>query len=295
MKPYKELFLEQSTPEWLLVRKNHVTATDVSKITSNSPWSSPLECYLEKVEGKTTPLNAAMKRGQDLEVKARAFLEKRDGAKLEPKCFESVDHPFLMASLDATDRNCTKGYEIKCPQEKAMTRALEGKYDKYYNFQLQAQMFVMGWDSIELFYYHNDFINASFIVKRDDELIKSFIAVVKLFWEHNVLAEVPPPSGKKKLKEVDDYKTNELALQWRDAIEIEKEAIRTRKAIEEDLKEILGDSECLMINAGVSRTIINKKGVIDNVKIYEKYDLSENTLESYRKKGSSYSKFTIVN
>ena len=294
MKPYKELYLQQGSEEWLLARRNHITATDVSKLVGKNPYATALDCYNEKINGKTTPLNDAMKRGQELEIKARAFLEKRDGIKLSARCFESVNHRWLMASLDATDRTCTRGYEIKCPQEKAMTRALEGNYDEYYEWQCQAQMFIMGWQEIELLYYHNDFITASFIIKRDEAKIKDMLKVAELFWEHNLLALTPPPSKERKLKEIDDYKANELALQYRAALTIEKEAIRTRKAIEEDLKALIGGSDCLMINAGVKHIVIEKKGNVDTIKLYETYNITEEELESYRKESTSYSKFTVV-
>jgi len=294
MKTYKELYLSQGSDLWLEVRKSHITATDIAKILGKNPWSTPLDCYNEKINGKTTPLNDAMKRGQELEVKARSFLEKRDGIELSARCFESVNHPFLMASLDATDKHCTRGYEIKCPGEKAMTKALEGKYDKIYDWQCQAQMYVMGWDSIELLYYHNDFITASFIIKRDEAKIKDMLKVVELFWTHNLLALTPPPSKERKLEEISCPNVTELALAWRDAIGLEKEAIRTRKAIEEDLKALVGDSDCVITRAGVKHISIERKGNVDTIKLYDKYNITEEELETYRKKSTSYSKFSIV-
>ena len=292
MKPYKELDLEQGSIPWLQARKEHITATDTSKINGKNPWSSPIDCYNEKINGKTTPLNSAMQRGHELEIKARKFLEMRDGIQLKPRCFESTIYPYIMASLDAVSSDYARGYEIKCPQEKAMAKALSGTYDEYYIWQLQTQMLVMGWKSITLFYYHSDYINISFEIKRDEKLIKSLIKTNTSFWNKHILEQVPPAKYGDEFERIDDERANELAKRWDELNDREKDAKFEKDKVAKQLEKYTKNKNCIFPSAGIKHQVIERKGTVDWKIVQQSWKISEEDVNKHRKQSSLYSKFS---
>jgi len=292
MKPYKELDLIQGSESWLLARRSHITATDISKINGKNPWTSAIDCYNEKLKGKTTPLNAAMQRGQELEIKARNYLEAMEGIALKPKCFESVQYPFLMASLDATNADNSRGVEIKCPMEKAMTKALEGKYDEYYIWQVQTQMLVMGWKSMTLFYYHSDYLNIRFEIERDEKLIESIIKTSKNFWNKNLLLQVPPEKYGDDYKRIEDEHANILAQKWHDLNEREKSAKLEKENVAKQLEKYTLDQNCIFPDAGLKHQVIERKGSVDWKKVSVSYKITDDDIDKYRKNSLKYNKFS---
>lgn len=294
MKPYKELFLNQGSDEWLLARRNHITATDIGKILGKNPYSSAIDCYDEKINGKTTPVNDAMLRGQELEIKARKFLAIRDGVKWSPKCFESVEYPFLMASLDCVSPNNSMGKEIKCPLEKAMAKALEGNYDKYHLWQLNTQMLSMGWDSIVLQYYYSDFIDIEFEIKRDEKLIKKIIEAGKNFWHNNLLVQTPPEKYGDEYERIKDTEATKLAMRWQELTAIEKEAKEKKEKVVVELEQYTKGKSCIFSDAGLRHQVIERKGSVDWSQVKLSYSIKEEELEAFRKEKSSFSKFSDI-
>lgn len=53
--------------EWLNARRNYIGGTDVSVLLGVNPWKTPVQLYLDKVEGNNIEENIAMRRGKALE------------------------------------------------------------------------------------------------------------------------------------------------------------------------------------------------------------------------------------
>lgn len=293
MKACKELKTEQNSEEWLLIRRNHITATDIAKIMSINPFSSPLECFLDKIEGKTTFISPAMQHGMDLEPVARAFLENKYFIKLKPKVFESIKYPFLMASVDAiTDDNKTL-VEIKCPQEKTMAKALKGEIDPMYIYQCQTQMLVTGLESMKIFFYYSDFLYCEHEVKRDETKIEEIIKAATDFWHNNLLKQVPPPKTKENYKFILCDKANDLAKCRNVLYEQEKIIKAEREEIEAKLINMTTENS-FFVNAGLKLAYVERKGSIDYKKLVDDKNISDEELEKYRKENTKYNKFNLT-
>ena len=175
MKAYKEIDLEQGSPDWLNWRHEHITATSTAKLMGASRWGDAFSVY-EAMKGKeVTFVNDAMKRGIELEPVAREHLEKEHGIALEPIVVESTTHPFMGASLDAISKDRTQMFEIKCVGEKTMGKALQGTVDPQYIWQCQKQMFCMGLDRMTLFFYHSKYAYVEIEMELRPNWIKEMI------------------------------------------------------------------------------------------------------------------------
>ena len=49
--PYKTVRIRQQSPEWLAFRRTHIGSSDAAVIAGESPYSSAIELYGEKVDG----------------------------------------------------------------------------------------------------------------------------------------------------------------------------------------------------------------------------------------------------
>ncbi len=55
-----------SEREWLDLRQQHITGTDVSAIAGCNPWKTALDVYADKVMGYVPADNTAMRMGRAL-------------------------------------------------------------------------------------------------------------------------------------------------------------------------------------------------------------------------------------
>jgi putative phage-type endonuclease len=289
-KHYIEVKIKQGSPEWLLWRRLHITATDTAKVLGKSPYGNPYTCYQEKIEGKTVEMNAAMQRGVDLEPIARDFLIKKYGFHMDPKCFESTKYRFMVASLDAVNDDNTFGVEIKCTGEKTMKNALEGKVDEIYRWQCQKQMLVMGWDHMILFYYFDDVVNIEINIVRDEKMIEQIIKEETNFWNNHLLKLSPPEPP---FEEIDCPVSNDLANQLYELKTSERLIKEEIKALEKELSEIHKDQKCNFIHSKVKLNWIERPGTVNWKEIQSEFNISDDVVEKHRKPSIKYSSFLI--
>ena len=292
MKQYKEVDLIQGSDEWLLFRRNHLMATDSAKIMGKNPWSSALDCYQEKVNGKTTFITPAMQKGIDNEPYAREHLIYNNKINLKPKVFQSVKYPFMGASLDAISNNNKTLYEIKCVGHKTFEKALKGDISPMYIIQCNKQMLVMGLDSMSLFFYFNAFLTHTFKVERDEKLIESIIKAETKFWNEHFLTLTPPEKYGDDYERIEDEKANKLAQRWQELNEQEKALKEEKENIIKQLEEYTNGKNCIFTSAGLRHQVIERKGSVDWKEIQNVWNISKDDLDKYRKEGSRYSKFS---
>lgn len=152
--------LEQGSEEWKKWRTSKVMATDVPVILGSNPWKSKLELWEEKLGLRPpTQLNAAMKRGQDLEPEARKLASDFLGMDFEPCVYQCDKYPWLAASLDGISINIKDPYvlEIKCPKESTHIDATNDIIPEYYMDQIQTQLLVIGAQICYYFSYRPEY------------------------------------------------------------------------------------------------------------------------------------------
>lgn len=146
--------LEQGSEKWLEYRLSKIMATDASVIIKNNPWCTPLEKWEEKLQLRPQqPMNAAMKRGQDLEPVARELFIKEKGISMAPCVYENEKLSWQAASLDGMCDFGSTLLEIKCPNESTHNLAIQGGVKDYYWTQIQHQLAVTNADMCYYFSY----------------------------------------------------------------------------------------------------------------------------------------------
>jgi|SRR5690606_10192536 len=177
--------IEVGSQEWLEIRKNYITATDLPVIMGISPWKSPQELYEEKIgECPPAPSNAWMDRGIELEPEARHIFETRFATLVDPQWVVSPEIEWAAASLDGWDGGNTL-VEIKCPGKKNHDIAKKGEIPNYYYPQIQWQMMVTMQQKAWYVSYRPEDINhfVAMPVKRDQAYIDEMIEKAAEFYE----------------------------------------------------------------------------------------------------------------
>jgi len=172
--------VEQGSPEWLALRRKHVCASDCLEVMGLSKWTSRQEA-LERKQGTRTEKerNYLMERGIKLEPTARAMAEDILGNLFIPGVYQSIEHPFMLASLDGVCIDNKMILEVKCTNKKNHELAKNGKIPDYYYPQVQHQISVCDVDCC----YYFSFDGSSGVVVavgRDDKFIERMI---EMEWE----------------------------------------------------------------------------------------------------------------
>lgn len=135
--------LAQGSEDWLEWRKKGIGGSDAYILMGDVPyWATPADLLAEKKGRKYRPATERMLRGTRLEPTARELYIARTGTFITPVCVISDMHPWRRASLDGISDDGTLIVEIKCPNDAAHKRALEGVYPRYYRAQLQHNLSV---------------------------------------------------------------------------------------------------------------------------------------------------------
>lgn len=187
---YKRIDLEQGSAEWLEYRRTKIGASDAATIMGLNPWKKPPHLWEEKMGIKDVFINDAMKRGSGLENMARKKLECSLGIKLDNPTLESIEHPWMSASLDAYNEDHRILAEIKCPNPKWHQYAIEGEVPQHYYPQLQHQMAVTGIEM--MIYYSFDGVDGIEIkVPRNEEFIGKMLLMEEHFYNSMILFDRP--------------------------------------------------------------------------------------------------------
>lgn len=196
------------TPEQLALRRTGITATDVPAILGLSPFRTPLDVWLEKLN-KAPPVEETedMQRGTFLEDGARRWYAHRTGAKVAQP--GTVVHPrdsLVIATPDgiALLGGDVRGLEIKMPSSArdwgdADTDAIPNYYLPQVAWQLAA---MAEWtEAVDVFavleakprLYH---------VRRDLELEGLLVDQMHRFWRDHVVTGKPPEVEARDLESV---------------------------------------------------------------------------------------------
>lgn len=173
--------LTQQTPEWHLMRKSKIGASDAPVIMLSSPWKTPYQLLWEKTTESYSESTEAMKRGIQLEEPARQCFILKTGIEVTPDVRFHKEYSWMMASLDGISSDGKVIVEIKCPGKVDHSSAVRGQIPKKYIAQLQHQMCVC--DVQSAYYFSFDGSDGVVLqLDRDEKYLEMMIDYEKEFW-----------------------------------------------------------------------------------------------------------------
>lgn len=184
--------------DWLEARRQGIGGSDAAAILGLSPWSSPLDIYLDKI-GQNPPKEEtdAMRFGTLLEEVVASEFSLRSGLKVRRKraTLHHPEHDWMIAHVD---RMIVGGGLLEC---KTCNAFKAGDWDygnvpEHYQVQVQHYLAVTG----EPFAYIAVLIGGqrfeSVRIDRDEVMIQVIIDWEQRFWFEHVLKRIPPePTG----------------------------------------------------------------------------------------------------
>lgn len=193
-------------PQWLELRKTGVTATDAAKLMTGGSW---LELWAKKTGRDTTVVeqNDLMYFGNLMEpVTLRAYHHK-SGRNVRPSSslIRSVDHPWMLATLDATTEHPEHGWiplELKNANT-FMEDAWEDGAPPAYAWQARHQAVVFGdapAASVACLLGGNRLMWADEIMR--DSWRDRLLEVTSEFWWHCENDAPPPADGSKAARRI---------------------------------------------------------------------------------------------
>ncbi len=269
--------IKQNTQEWLDLRKNHIGASDAPVILGQSPWKTAFQLWEEKLGLREVPqMNAAMKRGHELEPIARQAYNDYTGNCAEPEVVFHPEHKWMMASLDGLSLDRSVIVEIKCPGQADHDLAAEGKIPVKYYAQLQHQLATIGLNLLHYFSYKDGEFHLV-EVEADEGFIRGLYKKEMDFWKKMQDFE-PPALQERDFVQKEDQGWCALAQQWEAANKALAEMKLKEKQCRDALIQAAGNRNCL--GAGVKVQKVVRKGTVDYKAVPE---LEGVDLEKYRK------------
>lgn len=142
-------YAEQRSQEWLDLRENMITASDVASAIGENHYESPDAFVKKKVLRTAWAGNAATEHGTKLEPIVRALYDERTGRRShEIGLVRHRKYPWLGASPDGVTEDGLL-IEIKCP----LTRKIEPKVPKHYWPQVQLQLEITDLEECDFIQY----------------------------------------------------------------------------------------------------------------------------------------------
>ncbi len=284
----KEKIKFNSKEEWLQLRRNYIGASEVAILTGHNPYRTPLDLYLDKVEGFEQPISERMQWGNILEDAIAREWANRNQTKVTKSNFLYIYRGVLAATIDrfAKVDNETVIVEIKNMSDYAFRSypQINGIPEIYY-IQIQAQLLCTGVNKAYFVALINNGELYEATTSTDMEVQDMIIINAKSFYENHIIKKVPPKISSKEIKHSDleesyvdgneeDYKIFEEYKILSGAIsDLEKK----RKDLQEKMKERLGTNKAVIYNGNKlfwwDKSVLfnSKEFQKDNPELYEKY------------------------
>jgi putative phage-type endonuclease len=181
-------YAEQRSQEWLDLRDNMITASDVASAIGDNHYETPDAFVKKKVLKTKWAGNAATAHGTLLEPLVRDLYDQRTGRKShEIGLVQHRQYPWLGASPDGVTEDGLL-IEIKCP----LTRKIEPKVPKHYWPQVQLQLEITDLEECDFIQYRPGNTESipprpeEFVVtriKRDREWFQKNLPAMKAAWD----------------------------------------------------------------------------------------------------------------
>ena len=190
------------TPQQLAERKNYIGASESAAVLGLSPFQSAADLYFEKVgDVEPRPATEAMESGTRLEPVIIDWCAARLGVKALKDC-PSVRHATLPLGATPDARIANRPMEIIEAKKTSMVEGwgAEGtdEIPEHYQVQAHQQMFVLGVEKVwvpvlMLTGFREEW--RLYCVRRDEDLGADIARRVSAWWQHHVVARVPPANA----------------------------------------------------------------------------------------------------
>lgn len=275
----RKVDLKQGSPEWLEWRKNRITATEAPVLMGASPFVTPYKGWQRKVGLSPEPqVNAHMLRGQRDEPIARELFIIEYDIPVEPCCIESEKHDFLGASLDGLSL-CGK-YLIEIKSQRTPSTIPE-----YHYMQMQHQMLCSDQLIEKAFYVsHWDGVNTTFEVFPDLDWMKDYIEKARAYWKSIIFHEPPVLSPKDYTDKSSHRKWVDIAGKYQQVCREIQQLEQQKEDYRKQLIDLCQDENCMGHGVRVLKKM--SKGRIDYEQMAERLNISEATINQYRRPSS---------
>jgi putative phage-type endonuclease len=194
----------QSRDEWLEIRKAGIGGSEVAAILGLSPWSSPVDVWLDKTgRSEPKPENDAMRWGNLLEGIVAKEYAMQNNATVRNYGYMIFDEE--TRQLANVDRLVSVDGSMPSCRERIRTRKLleiktagfadwAGVVPEYYQLQVQQYLALTGCDEADvccLFMASRKL--ETYRIEADQNLHKAIAKHCRDWWDRHVIADVPPP------------------------------------------------------------------------------------------------------
>lgn len=185
----KKLKFKNGSPEWLRVRMDHVTATDIASLFGLNPYKSANKVYKSKLVPEVIADNIYMREGRIYEPAVFQALSMEGIAAEQPGNGDVVmmihDDCKLSASLDGYVEKDGKMYVVEAKTTRGKIMSWYEQAPIYYVLQVHAQMAVTGYSGGLLACLGLDSPSPLIVyyVKPDEEIQQLMVKEVNRFWE----------------------------------------------------------------------------------------------------------------
>lgn len=251
--------------EWLLARRQGVSASDVAGILGLSDYSTPTSVYFDKV-GLTGEkvVTDEMEFGKEIEQIVAQKWARRHGVEIEwlDTLFVGPE-PWMLATPDA--RVNKEGLEVKTKgylvDGDGWGEEGTDEVPDHVMTQVQWQMVACGWDKVNVaLFLTGPRRLRSYCVYADEELQSSMIVRCREFWTEHVLKQIAPPIDwteasdtylkirfprpKEEARQANDDESR-LAHRYALVNSSYKQLEKERHALSNQLKEMIGDAKAI--------------------------------------------------
>jgi len=318
--------LEQGTPEWLRIRAQHITATEVAHLWAGKETFQGLKDM--KTGVKPAPdlsHNKSIQEGKFFEplIRAKAYSLWKDKlfkgiSEIPTPCVESITEPFFMASLDGL---CPNGCPIEIKNTSSThdfadvrIHGIHNKIARQYGYyaQVQWQMYILNAPYTLFLCHHSEdgktFCDKNFcfsLVKRDEKVIAELVTLANAFKEylyHGVEPKDLVVNGRVFFASAGDEGLKAKLSAYKsvndkyEKLAADLKTLRDhRQQLSEDICTTYLPADCKRINGdGYTLSKVERRGSIDADKLcaelLDKGIITREFIEKFRKESSfSYS------
>lgn len=186
-----------SREQWLGYRRKGIGGSDMAGIIAQSPWSSPLQVYHEKISDIESEETEQMYFGKVLEPVVASEFSLRTGFPVRELRFmlQHDKHEFLLANVDRVVTHPELGegiLECKTANAFKLSDWEYGKVPYYYWVQVQHYLGVTEYTYAYIAVLVGGNTFRHYFIERNDDAIAYLQEAAINFWHNHVLAKAPP-------------------------------------------------------------------------------------------------------
>lgn len=272
--------IQQNTPEWLELRKKKIGASDAPIIMNESPYCTPYQLWLDKMDLEKRNVTTAMRFGHDMEPEARKRFEKSCMCAVEPTVLFHPKKNWMMASLDGLNETAKIAVEIKMANVEDHETAKSGLVPDKYKAQLQHQLEILFalYNIDHLFYSSNHRDDTAIVeVERDNAYIDKMLDQEEKFL-YNMENFISPDLTGRDYIDIQDDELLKKARELSELLPVIKDMTSRKDQLRKDLIDAAQGQN--MQGGGIKMTKVVSKGSIDYKAIPELLNVD---LDMYRK------------